>query len=357
MGIGTASRLGHTVIQSRRRMKVTRMASRPGNRNAITDVAGLRVGQSEDRKVVTGVTAIIADKPVKAAVNVLGGGPGTRETDLLRAGTLVDQVDGIVLSGGSAFGLAAADGVARVMKRKGRGFALIPQDGVPPVPLLPGAILYDLANGGDKSWDVSPYPELGERAARKTGETVLEGRVGAGYGARAGAHAGGVGTASVVTTDGFTVGALAAVNCFGSVYMPGTDVFWAWPFEVDGEFGGARPLPDWMSDAEDWGDAKVNPAPGANTTIACVATDAALSHSELQRVAEMASAGFARAIRPVFAPFDGDTVFALSTDEKTVDLPRALLVARIGELAANTLSRAIARGVFKASDEENQTGA
>ena len=329
----------------------------PGPRNAITDVSGLKVGQAEDTMVKTGVTVILADSPVMAAVHVAGGGPGTRETDLLAAGTLVDQVDGVVLSGGSAFGLGAADGVAEALKARGRGFSLMPLPGVPPVPILPGAILYDLANGGDKSWVSSPYPALGRKAAEQLSLDIAEGRAGAGFGARAGAHPGGTGTASFVTTDGFTVGALAAVNCFGSVTMPGTDCYWAWPFEIDGEFGGARPAQDYTCRPEDWGAAKTNPQPGQNTTIACIATDAELTLSETKRLADMAVAGFARAIRPVFAPFDGDCVFALSTGRRSVEGPRPLVLARLGELAAAALARAIARGVFHARAQEIQSGA
>jgi len=327
------------------------MATRPGLLNAITDVNGLSVGQAEDDDIVTGVTVILADEPVLAAVNVMGGGPGTRETDLLRAGTLVDHVDGVVLSGGSAFGLGAADGVAQVLKQRGRGFSLVPKDGVPPVPILPAAILYDLASGGDKGWDASPYPFLGARAAETASQDFRQGRFGAGRGARAGTLPGGIGSASFVTEDGFSVGAIVAVNCFGSVLIPGSEAYWAWPFEQAGEFGGVRPPAATVFDAEDWGAAKANPSPGTNTTIACIATDAALSHSELQRVAEMASAGFARAIRPVFAPFDGDTVFVLATGARAVETARPLLTARIGELAAATLARAIARGVHAARTE------
>jgi L-aminopeptidase/D-esterase-like protein len=337
------------------------MATRPGPLNAITDIAGLSVGQTEDDDIVTGVTVILADEPVLAAVNVMGGGPGTRETDLLRAGTLVDHVDGVVLSGGSAFGLGAADGVAEVLKQRGRGFSLVAKDGVPPVPILPSAILYDLANGGNKSWSASPYPTLGARATETASRDFRQGRFGAGRGARAGTLQGGIGSASFMTEDGYTVGAIVAVNCFGSVLIPGTDAFWAWPFEQDTEFGGQRPPADTVFDAEDWGAAKTNPSPGTNTTIACIATDAALSHSELQRVAEMAGAGLARAIRPVFAPFDGDTIFALATGACAVESARPLVTTRIGELAAATLARAIARGVHTArlqeGAQENETGA
>ena len=324
--------------------------SKPGPRNLITDVAGLTVGHAEDANVRTGTTVILTDTPCIGAVAVAGGGPGTRETDLLAAGTLVDAVDAICLSGGSAFGLAAADGVTARLHASGRGFGLMNLPGVPKTPIVPAAILYDLANGGDKDWgETSPYNALGRQAFDAAATDFVLGRSGAGFGAKAGAIDGGLGSASLVTNDGMTVGALAAVNCFGATQMPGTEAFWAWPYEIDGEFGGARPPTGYTADADDWGAAKFNPALSQNTTIACVATDIALTTSEAKRVAQMALSGFSRAIRPVFAPFDGDAVFVLSTAKTPLAEPKPLNLARIGELAANTLARAIARGVYEAN--------
>lgn len=321
-----------------------------GQRNAITDVAGLRVGNAQDHHVRTGTTVLLCDRPANAGVAVAGGGPGTRETDLLKAGMLVQAVDAIVLSGGSSYGLAAADGVAAALGAAGRGFGLVDLPGVPKTPIVPAAILYDLANGGDKAWGAEPpYGRLGRAALAGASETFETGAAGAGFGARAGKLAGGLGTASWVSGDGITVGALVAVNSFGSVMMPGTDCFWAWPFEVAGEFGGGRPPQGYSVSPEDWGAAKVNPAPGQNTTIACVATDASLSPSLCQRVADMALAGLARAIRPVFAPVDGDTVFALSTGQGAAREIDAITLSRIGELAAGCLARAVARGVWQAN--------
>ena len=323
-----------------------------GKRNLITDVAGLRVGQAEDPKVRTGVTVIVPDAPVVAACAVAGGGPGTRETDLLAGGALVDQVDAIFLSGGSAFGLGAGDGVMAGLKKAGRGFGLVERAGVPPTPIVPGAILYDLANEGDKDWgEISPYAALGRAAFDSASEDFALGRAGAGFGARAGLYPGGTGSASIVTGDGLTVGALACVNCFGSVTMPGSEAYWAWPYEVNGEYGGARPPAGFAMDAEDWGAAKANPAPGQNTTIACLATDVALTPDQARRVAQMALSGFSRAIRPVFAPFDGDALFVLSTGRVAVPDPAPLTVSRIGELAASTLARAVARGVHEARNQ------
>ena len=332
-------------------MRYKRHMAHPGPTNSLADVAGLAIGCAHDEKARTGVTIIVPDARAVAGVDVRGGGPGTRETDALAAENLVDAVDAIVLAGGSVYGLAAADGAAAAMGAEGRGFALVPQSGAPVSPVIPAAILYDLANGGDKAWsDAPPYAVLGRAAYAARGSRVPLGNAGAGYGALAGALKGGQGSASIVTQDGFTVAALACVNCFGSTTQPGGRIFWAHPFERDGEFGGLRPgdgAPQF--DLEDWAGAKANPAPRANTTIACVALDAALTPGEAKRVAQMASAGLARAIRPVFAPFDGDVVFALSTAQRPMPEPRPFAIARFGALAADCLARAVARGVFEAA--------
>ena len=324
----------------------------PGSRNLITDVPGIRVGQAEDARVRSGVTVILPDAFAVGAVAVAGGGPGTRETDVLSGGRLVGGANAICLSGGSAFGLAAADGVMSGLKAAGRGFALVPRPDVPPTPIVPSAILYDLANGGDKDWgDVAPYAAMGRKAFAAAGEAFRLGRAGAAFGARAGQAPGGTGSASIVTADGLTVGALAAVNSFGSVRMPNSEAFWAWPYEIGGEFGGARPDVTQAFDAEDWGAAKANPSPRENTTIACIATDVALTRDEAERVAQMALAGMARAIRPVFAPTDGDVVFVLSTARRQMESARPQLIARIGELSASTLARSIARGVYESEQQ------
>lgn len=329
--------------------------AQPGANNLLTDVAGLRVGNAQNLDVRTGVTAIIFDKPAICAAAVAGGGPGTRETDLLQAGTLVDSVDAVVLSGGSSYGLAAADGVAAALGADGRGYGLVETGGVPKSPIVPGAILYDLANGGDKNWGRNPpYRELGMEAYDKAGDTFNLGRVGAGIGARAGNRTGGLGSASI-QNGMITVGAIAAVNCFGSATMPGTDVFWSWPFEENQEFGGARPAADFAMDANDTRGTKLDPQPGQNTTIACIATDARLSPYQAQRVADMALSGFSRAILPVFTPFDGDAVFVIATGTGADlrDQP-ALILSQLGEFSASTLARSIARGVFEAGSGKLQ---
>jgi L-aminopeptidase/D-esterase-like protein len=323
--------------------------SRPGKTNSLSDVAGLSIGCAEDRRALTGVTVIVPDARAVCGVDVRGGGPGTRETDALSPENLVDAVDAIVLAGGSVYGLAAADGVAAAMGADGKGFALMDAPGVPRSPVIPAAILYDLANGGDKNWGAAPpYADLGRNAYAARSATVPLGNAGAGLGALAGALKGGQGSASIITADGFTVAALACVNCWGSTTFPGSRVFWSHPFEIDGEFGGVGRDGDATVGAEDWSGAKFNPSPRTNTTIAVVAVDADLSPAEAKRVAQMASAGLARAIRPVFSPFDGDVVFALATAAKRAPAPRPLAIARFGALAADCLARAVARGVYEA---------
>ncbi|MEZ5936739.1 MAG: P1 family peptidase [Hyphomonadaceae bacterium] len=334
------------------------MSAQPGSRNLITDVSGIEVGNASDSATRTGVTVIRPVHRAVAGVAVAGGGPGTRETDALAPDTLVDSVDAIVLSGGSVYGLAAADGVAAKLGAEGRGFALRSSPGVPVSPIVPSAILYDLANGGAKGWgDSPPYRELGvEALGNCSGEFTL-GAAGAGFGAQAGLDRGGLGSASVTTHDGLSVGAVAAVNCFGSVRMPGSDAFWAWPWEQNNEFGGCRPAESYALDLDDWGKAKINPAAAAgpsNTTIGCVAVNVEVSASEAQRIARMALSGLSRAIRPVFAPMDGDVVFCLSTGELSGTEPRPILITRLGELAAACLARAVARGVYLANEGERR---
>lgn len=316
--------------------------------NDLTDIGGLCVGQAEDEGVGTGVTLVLFDQPATAAIDVRGGGPGTRESDVLRPGGLVEGVDAIVLSGGSVYGLGAADAVCAALGAQGRGYALMRKPGVPASPIVPAAILYDLANGGAKNWgEAPPYPRLGREAladaARR--QPMRLGRAGAGFGAKAGSLPGGTGSASTRSREGYTVSALVCVNSFGSVRVPGSDQYWAAPFERGGEFGGRGSASGSVDDLQDWGDAKANPSHRTNTTLAVVATDAALTPDQARRVAIMAQDGMARAIRPVHTPFDGDVVFAASTGRVHLPEPSPLLVAELGSLAADCLARAIARGV------------
>src|SRR5215467_9530630 len=311
---------------------------RPGPRNLITDVAGLRVGQAEDVRARTGVTVLMLDEPANAVADVRGGAPGTRDTEAVDVVNLVGRVDAVVLSGGSVFGLDAPSGVTRVLKRAGRGYGMAP--GAPPAPIVPSAILFDLANGGDKNWgDEPPYRFLGKQAAESAGREFELGNAGAGLGAKAGIYKGGLGSASIIADDGLTVGAIVAVNAVGSPVIPGTDVFWAFPFELDGEFGGRRLRPDYRGVNDEVPTDMRGPRARENTTIAIVATDADLDRVELKRVAIMAGDGLARAIRPAHTPFDGDIVFAVATAKRRITGSRPREVMRIGSLAGDCLAR------------------
>lgn len=312
---------------------------RPGPRNLITDVAGLRVGNADDAGLRSGVTVLLGDAPFAAAVSVMGGAPGTRETDLLAPDKLVQQVDALVLSGGSAFGLDAASGVADGLRLMGRGFAVGDQR----VPIVPGAILFDLLNGGAKDWAENPYKALGRAALAAAGGDFALGTAGAGYGAMTGRWKGGLGSASCVLDNGVTVGALVAVNALGSVTVSEGRQFWAAPWELAGEFGGLG-LPGAFP-------AAAEPAPrkrmGEATTIAIVATDAALTKAQAQRMATAAQDGMARAIVPSHTPFHGDLVFAAATGARVLADPLADTFL-LGHAAACCLARAIARAVYLA---------
>ncbi|MGB5559943.1 MAG: P1 family peptidase [Paracoccaceae bacterium] len=318
----------------------------PGARNLITDVAGLLVGNAEDHQVKSGVTVLTAAQPFVAAVHVMGGAPGTRETDLLAPENLVQQVDALVLSGGSALGLSAASGVADALRRAGRGFDV----GGQRVPIVPAAILFDLLNGGEKAWAENPYPALGRRALGVAGVEFALGTAGAGTGATTANCKGGLGSASLVLPSGVTVGALVAVNALGSAVVPGGRQFWAAPWEIDAEFGGLGVVLD-----HDPGALPATKHGGAqNTTIAVVATDAALTQAEAKRMAIAAHDGMARALVPSHTPMDGDLVFAAATGARALADPvgEALL---IGHAAAVCLARAIARGVHAATPAKGDT--
>ena len=311
-------------------------------RNLITDIPGLRVGQAGDGKLGSGVTAIVFDAAVMASVDVRGGGPGTRETALLDPAQTVEGIDAIVLSGGSAFGLDAASGVQAFLREQGRGFRI--RDAV--VPIVPGAILFDLLSGGDKNWGrYPPYREFGYQAAQSAGADVGLGSVGAGLGATTVNLKGGIGSASAQTRDGLTVGAIVATNAAGSVTVGEGPHFWAAPFEQNREFGGRGwPASFSTDDLAFRSKGKV----GENTTLAVVATDAKLSKAQCKRLAVMAQSGLSRAIYPVHTPLDGDIVFAAAMGAKPLPDP-VYSLSGIGMLAANVLARAIARGVYEAS--------
>jgi len=309
-------------------------------RNLITDVPGLAVGHAHDARLASGVTAVVFEAPAVAAVDVRGGAPGTRETDLLDPAMLVEQIDAIALSGGSAFGLDAASGVQAFLREQGRGFAV----GAARVPIVPGAILFDLTHGGDKDWGrFPPYRELGYAAAAGAGRDFALGSVGAGMGATTVSFKGGIGSASAMC-DGHTIGALAAVNAAGSVVVGDGPWFWAAPFEQGKEFGGRglpSPLPAGALEP------RTKRAQRASTTLVVVATDARLSKAQAKRLAVMAQDGLARAIHPVHTPLDGDLVFAASTGARPLADP-VLDLMRLGTAATHVVARAIARGVYEA---------
>jgi D-aminopeptidase len=312
---------------------------RPGPRNLITDVAGLKVGNAQDASLRSGSTVLVGDAPFTAAVHVMGGAPGTRETDLLAPDRLVQKVDALVISGGSAFGLDGASGVADALAALGRGYAVGPVR----VPIVPAAILFDLLNGGDKAWVENPYKGLGHAALLAAALDFDLGTAGAGYGATTGNLKGGLGSASVVLDNGLTVGALVAVNALGSVTVADGPNFWAAPWEMNNEFGGLG-LPTAF-------DPQAEPLPtkrqGEATTIAIIATDADLTQAQALRMATAAQDGMARAIVPSHTLLDGDLVFAAATGAKRLSDPTADAFA-LGHASACCLARAIARAVFEA---------
>ncbi len=324
-------------------MKRRHGMAEPGPRNLITDVPGLLVGQAQDEAGITGTTVVLCEAPAVAAVDVRGGAPGSRETELLDSAALVQRVDAIVLSGGSAFGLDAAGGVMKGLAAMGRGFAVRDVR----VPIVPAAILFDLAFTGRLPWSGEPpYRRLGRAALAQAGPDFRLGNAGAGLGAKSGRLKGGVGSASLRLGDQVMVGAIVAVNSWGSVVRPDCGRFWAAEQALAGEIEPQPTLPAGPLDPEDFSACAAASA-GANTTIAVVATNAPLDKTGCRRLAIMAQAGLAQAIRPAHTPFDGDTVFALATGVGGEVDPATL--ARLGSTAASCLARAIMRAVLEAA--------
>jgi len=314
-------------------------------RNLLTDIQGVSVGHADDAALASGVTAILFDSPAVASVDVRGGGPGTREDALLKPESTVEAIDGIALSGGSALGLDAAGGVQAWLAEQGRGFRV--RDAL--IPIVPGAICFDLLNGGDKAWGrFPPYRDLGFAAARAAGRDFALGSVGAGFGATTANLKGGLGSASAQTPGGISVAALAVVNAVGSVTVGDGPWFWAAPFEENNEFGG-RGLPGAFTPDMLKARLKGGSAASAaeNTTLVVVVTDAVLTKTQAKRLAMIAQTGMARAIYPVHAPLDGDVVFAAATGKKPID--PLFSMTELGMIAANTVARAIARGVYHAT--------
>ena len=315
-------------------------------KNLLTDIPGVRVGHAHDETVASGVTAVIFDKTAVASADVRGGGPGIRDGALLEPVNTVERIDAIALSGGSAFGLEAGGGVQAWLAEQGRGFAVA--DAL--IPIVPGAVKFDMLNGGNKKWGkFPPYRDLGYAAATAATDGEFElGTVGAGFGATTVNFKGGLGSASAVLSNGVRVAAIASVNAVGSVTVGDGPWFWAAPFEQNSEFGG-RGLPP--SFTPDMLAMRLKGGPAAssieNTTLAIVVTDAILTKAQVQRLAIIAQTGFARAIYPVHAPLDGDIVFAAATGEKQIDPLYGL--TELGAVAANVIARAIARGVYEAT--------
>ena len=352
-------------------------------RNLLTDVAGIAVGHATDLVLGSGVTAILFDRPATAAVSVLGGAPGGRDTGLLAPEMTAEAVDAIVLSGGSAFGLDAAGGVQAALREMGRGYVIRGAR----IPIVPQAIIFDLLNGGNKDWGrFSPYRELGHAAARAAsqpgaahpvGADFALGSVGGGSGATTAVVKGGLGSASACTRAGHVVGALAIVNAVGSPLIGTGPWFWAAPYEQDAEFGGLG----WPASIDTTLRLKGGPEPTATmagtattsttttgttvagttitgttttgtmesgTTIGLVATDSTLTKAQAQRLAIMAHDGLARAVLPAHAPLDGDTIFAAATCRRPLGDPVAELT-ELGFAATLVMARAIARGVHAAT--------
>jgi len=325
---------------------------------AITDVAGILVGHhhsvDDDAALgsgwATGTTVVLTPPGTVGAVDSRGGAPGTRETDLLDPSNSVRHVDGVVLTGGSAFGLAAADGVMTWLEEQQRGVAISLDGGAAGgvVPIVPAAVIFDLPVGG---WRCRPTAEFGYRAAAAAGTEVPIGTVGAGVGARAGVLKGGVGTASVTLDIGVTVGAVVVVNSAGDVVDPDTGLPWLARHVT--EFGLTTPP---AGELAGYADRHQQLRP-LNTTIAVVATDAALSKAACRRVAVAAQDGLARTIRPCHTPLDGDTVFALATGAVEIDpdpttpasmSPELALMTAVGAAAADVLASAVLVGMLAA---------
>lgn len=329
---------------------------KPGPLNLITDVEGISVGHAHDARAKSGTTVLYCPKSVTGGVDVRGGGPGLRDVEVLSPENLVGRADAVVLSGGTVFGLAAGDGVAAALSKDGIGLKMGAD--LPTVPIVVGAILFDLSNGGNKNWQMEPpYRKLGidalNDAKKNNGSSFDLGMIGAGFGAIAGQKQGGIGSTSLDLGDGLMVGAIVAVNSVGSVMMPDGKTYWAQPFAIGDEIGGQQANPDQSVAIQPMpDDSKFGGMDAAkNTTIGIIATSAKLTSAECKRIAMMAQDGFARAIRPVHTPFDGDTIFCISGGTKEISKGpnRARMLAEIGSAAADCMARAVARGVYEAN--------
>jgi L-aminopeptidase/D-esterase-like protein len=318
--------------------------SKRGEKNSLTDVAGIEVGHYTSLDAASGTTVILCGEGAVAGVDVRGSAPGTRETDLLAPLNLVERVQAVVLTGGSVYGLSTADGVVRWLASKGRGFPL--QQGYV-APIVPAAALFDLGRGKDYVSDIGP--EWGRRVCEAaSGEIVPVGSVGAGTGALAGGLKGGLGTASEMLDSGITVAALVAVNSLGSVIDPSTGMLWELRLEMEGELGPVARRKVRLPSVKEQ-------ISTSNTTIGVIATDAELTKAQAQKIAQSAHDGLARAIRPAHTMFDGDTIFCLATGARALPevpgffaAPKAQSLNELGRAAADCMTRAIMRAVVEA---------
>jgi L-aminopeptidase/D-esterase-like protein len=310
----------------------------------------LSIGHASDAALRSGVTVIIPDRPAIASLHVVGGSPGTRESDLLDPLQEVERIDGLVLAGGSAFGLDAATGLQAWLREQGRGFPVAQLR----VPIVPAAILFDLNNGGNKDWGrYPPYRELGYAAALAAGTDVATGAVGAGLGATTATTPGGLGIATETLPCGATVMAVMAVNAAGSPLIGTTGHFWAAPFEQHAEFGGHGLPTPYPADATRVQVKAGHSTAGMNTTIGVVITDAVISKLDAKKIAVMAHDGFPRALYPVHSPGDGDLLFVVGTGDKLLNRTELSLLT-LGTTAANVVARAIAQGVYAAIQSANR---
>lgn len=319
-----------------------------GAKNLITDVSGLRCGHAEDIAAGTGVSVILPDEAAVAACSIGGGAPGTLGSDVLAASNIIDKIDGLFLSGGSAYGLASGAGMTDYLGSQGIGFTFgETQDNVMPVPIIAGAILFDLNNQCEKWNNQAPYYQLAQKAVKNASkESFALGNVGAGLGAVAGSVKGGLGSASYITEDGFELGALVAVNSFGSVINPKTKKLWAADFELNGEMGNISPQTTTNNDI--FAESKISPRLRSNTVIAICALNAVLTKDQAQRLAIMAQDGIARACRPSHTIFDGDSCFVISTGKQEIDgALKPLILTQLGGILTDCLTRAIGRAIYE----------
>ncbi len=303
-----------------------------GPSNSITDIDGFLVGNAHDEKLKSGVTVLTRSTSFRASVSILGGAPGTKETDLLSPDKIVDNIDGIVLSGGSAFGLDASSGVMDCLKNQNRGF----DTGSIKVPIVPSAILFDLKNGGFKDWKINPYRDLGKNAFLNVSETVEIGSVGAGCGATTSVVKGGLGTASFFYGDRVKVGAIVAVNSVGSPCFPRTNILYSDFYGANKEHLEKPPTISLINSTK-----LLN---GEATTLGIICTNLNFNKSDLNRIATAAHSGIARAIEPSHTPFDGDIIFSATSGTQPIDSKDKDLML-VCQLSALCITQAVGSAV------------